>query len=110
MQCGCGCRLSLQVRTRYIAETGTCGFVYMGAGTCEAHMVMADASWLMLAAGSEGGGDLQPVAGVPGERPHAAARPGPGQRPRRPPAAGRQRPQGALQVFAKASIPITHPR
>ena len=31
------------------------------------HMVMADALWLMLAAGSEGGGDVQPVAGVPGE-------------------------------------------
>ena len=30
-------------------------------------MVMADASWLTLVAGSEGGGDLQPVAGVPGK-------------------------------------------
>ena len=36
-------------------------------GLGEACKAMADAMRLMLPAGSEGGGDLQPVAGVPGE-------------------------------------------
>ena len=50
---------------RHELRQGFCGCACMGCQeACEAHTMMA--VWL-FAAGSEGGGDLQPVAGVPGE-------------------------------------------